>query len=299
MLIYILSRDPKLYSTRRLYLAGTKEKHNVRVINHMHCDLMIREGKFEVYYNDQKLLRPDLVIPRIGSSVTEYGTAVVKHFERDKIPVFNTSNGILNSRDKYKSLQILTSNGIEVPMSYYSYDQNYAQKIIREHLGFPFILKVLEGTQGEGVYLIKSASEAEELFNHYYKRSIRVLLQEYIAEFSGKDIRAFVVGDKVVAAMMRVAQAGNFKANIHQGGKGEVVHLSEKEKEIAIRATKVLGLKFAGVDILRSVRGPLILEVNSSPGLEGIEGTTKISVADEIIQAACNYALNFSNHENK
>ncbi|MCH2232698.1 MAG: RimK family alpha-L-glutamate ligase [Crocinitomicaceae bacterium] len=286
MLIYILSRDENLYSTRRLYLAGTKLRQNVRVVNHMHCDLLISDKGPEIYLNDQRLLVPDLVIPRIGSSVTEYGTAVVHHFEQMKIPVLNSSRGILDSRDKYKCLQILSKNGIPVPASYYSYDLNYAHKIVNSKLGYPFILKVLEGTQGKGVYLVHDEIEAEKLFNHFYRKSIRILLQEFISEFSGKDIRVIVVGNKIVASMMRVAEEGNFRANIHQGGKGENITLSEKEKDIAIRSCQILGLKFAGVDILRSVNGPMVLEVNSSPGLEGIETTTKVSIGTEVFNEA-------------
>jgi ribosomal protein S6--L-glutamate ligase len=283
MLIYILSRGPNLYSTSRIYRAALNNKHNVRIIDHMHCDLLIEEGEFKVVYNNEILLKPDFVIPRIGSSATFYGTTVVRHFEQMGVPMLNSAMGIFNSRDKFRSIQLLAAQNIRIPSTYFSDDLHLAEKIIENKLGFPFILKVLEGTQGVGVYLVNDPIEATTLFNKFSRDQVKVLLQEFIAEFKGKDIRAFVVGNKVVAAMLRVASGDEFRSNLHRGGKGELVVLSEDEKELAIRAVRVLNLEVGGVDILRSQKGSMVIEVNSSPGLEGIEGVSQVKIAEEII----------------
>lgn len=283
MLIYILSRGATLYSTSRIYQAALNARHNVRIIDHMECDLLNKNGESQVVYNNEILIKPDYVIPRIGSSVTFYGSTVVRQFEQMGVPVLNGSNGIMNSRDKFRSLQLLSAKGVRIPTTYFSNDLHYAERIVESQLGYPFIIKVLEGTQGIGVYKVRSEREAEDLFDHFAERQIKIILQEYISEFSGKDVRAFVVGDQIVAAMMRVAGGGDFRSNLHRGGKGVPVELSEEEKEMAIQAVKTLKLDVAGVDILRSNRGPMVIEVNSSPGLEGIEGVTKVKIAEHII----------------
>ncbi|MEX1001792.1 MAG: RimK family alpha-L-glutamate ligase [Crocinitomicaceae bacterium] len=294
MLIYILSRSETLYTTKRIYQAGINRKHNVRVINYMECDLLIEDGKHKIVYEHEFLMVPDAVIPRIGSSVTSYGCTVVRHFERMGAMVYNKSEGILNSRDKFRSLQMLSKAGIKIPKTYFSYDLYYAERVVREHLGYPFVLKVLEGTQGQGVYLIEGEEQAVDFFNDFNERKTRIILQQYISEFKGKDIRVIVIGNKVVATMMRVAAEGDFRSNIHRGGKGETVLLSENEKEIAINSLHVLGLEMGGVDILRSETGAMIIEVNSSPGFEGIEGVTKHGIAEELIMAI----ENKYNHDN-
>lgn len=283
MLIYILSRGANLYSTSRIYSAAKNNQHDVRIIDHMHCDLLIEEGVFKVVYNDEILLKPDFVIPRIGSSATFYGTTVVRHFEQMGVPMLNSAMGIFNSRDKFRSIQFLAAHQIRIPSTYFSDDLHLAERIVETKLGYPFILKVLEGTQGVGVYLVNNRKEASLLFNTFSTGKIKVLLQEFIAEFKGKDIRAFVVGDKVVAAMLRVAAGEEFRSNLHRGGKGGVIELSEDEKELAINAVRVLNLEVGGVDILRSKKGSMVIEVNSSPGLEGIEGVSKVNIAGEII----------------
>lgn len=283
MLIYVLSRSKALYSTSRIVQAGTRARHNMRVVNYLECDLIIENGEYKIIYEHEELLKPDVVIPRIGSSVTSYGCTVVRHFEQMGVPVLNSSNGILDSRDKYRSLQILSQHQILVPKTYFSYDLYYAERVVRNSLGYPFILKVIEGTQGQGVHLVRDEVSAQELFTEHVTKNKRVLLQEFISEFEGKDIRVIVVGRKIVTAMMRVAKDGDFRSNIHRGGKGLAVVLSEKEKEIAIKACQVLGLEMAGVDILRSERGSMIIEVNSSPGIEGIEGVTKAPIAEALI----------------
>lgn len=283
MLIYILSRSSSLYSTARIYRAAMKRKHNVRVIDHMECDLLVENGVFKVVYNNEILLKPDFVIPRIGSTATFYGATVVRHFQSMGVPVLNDSNGIFNSRDKFRSIQLLTAKNIPIPTTYFSNDLHHAERIVQHKLGYPFIAKTLEGTQGQGVYLVKNESDAHQLFNQFSASGISILLQQFISEFKGKDIRAFVVGNKVVAAMMRVAEGDEFRSNIHRGGKGYKIVLSEEEKEMALRASTILGLSVAGVDILRSKNGAMIIEVNSSPGLEGIETVTGVEIAEEIV----------------
>lgn len=283
MLIYVLSRSKSLYSTSRIVQAGTKARHNMRVVNYLECDLIIENGAYKIIYEHEELMRPDYVIPRIGSSVTSYGCTVVRHFEQMGVPVLNTSNGILDSRDKYRSLQILSHHQILVPKTYFSYDLYYAERVVRNSLGYPFVLKVIEGTQGQGVHLVQNEETASRLFNEHVTKNKRVLLQEFISEFQGKDIRVIVVGKKIVTAMMRIAQEGDFRSNIHRGGRGVEVFLSEREKEIAIKSCSILGLGMAGVDILRSEKGPMIIEVNSSPGIEGIEGATKFPIAEALI----------------
>jgi ribosomal protein S6--L-glutamate ligase len=254
----------------------------------MECDLLIEDGEYKVVYEHEYLMKPDYVIPRIGSSVTFYGSTVVRHFQKMGVPILSTSEGIVNSRDKFRSLQLLSESGIKIPKTYFSNDLYYADRIVNNLLGYPFIMKVLEGTQGEGVYLIKDADEAARLFSEHIRKRTKVILQEYIAEFSGKDIRVIVVLGEVVASMMRIAQEGEFRSNIHKGGKGVIVQLSEKEKEMSIRALEILGLGFGGVDILRSEQGSMIIEVNSSPGLEGIEEATKIRIAEKLIESIVN-----------
>lgn len=286
MLIYILSRGAKLYSTLRIYKAAVAKGHNVRVIDHMECDLLIEKGQFKIVYNEEILAKPDLIIPRIGSSVTFYGSTVVRHFEQMGVPTLNNAISILNSRDKFRSLQFLVANGIQIPTTYFSNDLFYAKNIVQTKLGYPFIIKVLEGTQGLGVYLVKDQENADEILSHLLVKKTKIMLQKFIAEFSGKDLRVFVVGNKIVASMMRVAGGEDFRSNLHRGGHGLKVDLSPEEKEMAINAVKALDLHVAGVDILRSSKGPMVIEVNSSPGLEGIERVSEIKIAEKIIELA-------------
>lgn len=283
MLIYILSRGPKLYSTIRIYKAAVAKGHTVRIIDHMECDLLIEKGQFKVVYNEEILPKPDFIIPRIGSSVTFYGSTVVRHFEQMGVQTLNDSTSILNSRDKFRSLQFLVEGGIQIPTTYFSNDLFFAKKIVQSKLGYPFIIKVLEGTQGLGVYLVKDEENATEILSHFMAKKTKIMLQEYIAEFSGKDLRVFVVGNKIVATMMRIAVGDDFRSNLHRGGRGEKVELTPDEKAMAINSVKALNLQVAGVDILRSKKGPMVIEVNSSPGLEGIERVSEMEVAEEII----------------
>jgi len=293
MLIYILSRGPQLYSTSRIYRAALAQNHIVRIIDHMECDLLIEEGTLKVLYQNEILRQPDVLIPRIGSSATAYGTTVVRHFEEMGVCVLNSAMSIFSSRDKFRSLQILVRNEIPIPISYFSFDLHHAEKIVQHKLGYPVIVKVIEGTQGNGVYLVHNEKEATELFDSLTTLRTKVILQEFIHEFKGKDIRVFVVGNKVVASMLRAANEGEFRSNLHRGGVGVLVELSTEEEHIALKAAEVLGLGVAGVDILRSKNGPLVIEVNSSPGLEGIEGVTKVQIAEAIVEFAVE---KFKNH---
>jgi ribosomal protein S6--L-glutamate ligase len=283
MLVYILSRGANLYSTSRIFKAAQSNKHNVRVIDHMECDLLIEEGEYKVVFNNEVLIKPDIVIPRIGSSATYYGTSVVRHFEMMGVKVLNPSMAIQNSRDKFRSLQILMANEIRVPTTFFSYDMHYAENVVEQKLGYPFIIKVLEGTQGNGVHLIQNELKARKIIGELNPRKKQIMLQEFITEFRGKDIRAFVVGDKVVASYMRIAQGNDFRSNIHRGGVGKMVHITNEEKELSIESSRCLGLNVAGVDMMRSHKGSMVIEVNSSPGLEGVEKYTKVDVAKKII----------------
>ena len=284
MLIYILSRNENLYSTARLIAAGQKAGHTIEVYNHMYCDLLIEDGAFHINYNEKSLAKPDYIIPRIGANVTKQGEKVIRHFEKMGVLTLTSSDGLLNSRNKFRSMQILAESKLNMPLTYFSNDFEYADNIVETKLGYPFILKITEGTQGIGVYLIKSKQQSEGFFDHYSESNTKVILQKFIAESKGRDIRIFTVGDKVIASMERIAPENEFRSNIHQGGMGQNVSLSPNEMDMAIKAIKSLGLKIGGVDIIRSINGPMILEVNSSPGLEGIESTTKIDIASSIFK---------------
>lgn len=283
MIIYILSRNEQLYSTSRMLEEAKKAGHEVTVINHMHCDLLIENNQFFVLYNGKVLPKPDYIIPRIGANVTVFGEKVIRHFEKMGVQTLTSSIGLLMSRDKFKCMQYLVEQGIPVPTSYFSADLHDAEKIVEDKLGYPFVLKLTEGTQGIGVFLVKDEHSAEHYFNTYSGSKTRVILQKFVSESSGRDIRIIVIGDQVIAAMERVAAKDEFRSNIHRGGQGQLIELTATEKDLALKAIKGLGLKIAGVDIIRSKNGSLLLEVNSSPGIEGIEKTTKINVAKAII----------------
>ncbi|MDX1349076.1 MAG: RimK family alpha-L-glutamate ligase [Putridiphycobacter sp.] len=283
MIIYILSRNEQLYSTSRLFEEGKKAGHEIRVINHLHCDLLIENNEFIVIYNGSVLKKPDFLIPRIGANVTVYGEKVIRHFEKMGVQTLTSSIGLLLSRDKFKCMQYLVEKGIPVPTTYFSADLHDAESIVEEKLGYPFILKLTEGTQGIGVFLVADESSAEQYFNTYSGSKTRIILQKFVSESFGRDIRIIVLGEKVIAAMERVASKNEFRSNIHRGGMGKEVVLTKEEEALALQAIKGLGLKIAGVDIIRSSKGPLLLEVNSSPGIEGIEKCTKINVAKAVI----------------
>jgi ribosomal protein S6--L-glutamate ligase len=285
MNIAILSRNPKLYSTRRLKEAGEKRGHSVEIIDHMKCVLFIEKKNPVVLYQGKRLDYFDAVIPRIGASVTFYGAAVVRQFEMMKMFSAIESQALIRSRDKLRSLQILSRGGLGLPKTIFMDYTRDTEGIIEAVGGAPVVIKLLEGTQGLGVVLAENKKAAQSVIEAFHDLHARIIVQEFIKEARGIDIRAFVVDGEVVGAMRREAtREGEFRSNLHRGGRATVVKLSRAEKSTAISAAKKMGLAIAGVDMLPSKRGPLIIEVNSSPGLEGIEEATKVDIAGKIIQ---------------
>ena len=283
MNIVILSRNKNLYSTNRLFNAGTKRGHHIDVIDYLRCYINIGENQTAIYYNGKKLGHYDAVLPRIGASQTSYGTAIVRQFEMIGNFVINKSDAIKSSRDKLRSLQVLAKHGIDMPITGYASHTMDIHDVIEKVGKTPLIMKLLQGTQGNGMVLAETMKAAESVMNAFKQVDADILIQEFIKESSGVDIRVIVVGKKVVAAMQRVAPEGEFRSNVHRGAATKHINLTPEEEEIAIKSTKVLGLSVAGVDLMRSKRGPLVLEVNSSPGLQGIELLTGADVAGEII----------------
>ena len=283
MNIFILSRNKNLYSTSRLVEAGNKLGHNVRVVDYMRCYMNITSRKPTIFYGGESLGKVDAVIPRIGASNTFYGTAVVKQFEMMDSYCVNTSDAIANSRDKLRSLQILAEAGINMPITGFASHTKDIEGVIESVGSTPLIMKLLQGTQGQGIVLAETRKAAESVMSAFRQLDADIMVQEFIKESSGTDIRAFVVGDEVVASMKRIAPEGEFRSNVHRGGTTEKVQLTSEEENMAVNASRILGLSIAGVDLMRSNRGPLILEVNSSPGLQGIETCSEVDVAEKII----------------
>lgn len=284
MKIAVLSRNPKLYSTRRLMEAIEQRGHEGLIIDHLKCDIIIDNDGPSLYYQGQKLKDIDAVIPRIGASVTFYGTAVVRQFEMMKVFSAVSSLAITRSRDKLRSLQILSRSGIGMPKTAFTNFSREENDTIQLVGNAPIVIKLLEGTQGLGVVLAESKKAAKSVVEAFEGLKARVILQEYIEESGGADIRAFVVNGEVVGAMKRQGKEGEFRSNLHRGGSANVIKLKRAEKTAALKAAEAMGLKIAGVDMLQSKRGPLILEVNSSPGLEGIEKATGIDIASKIVE---------------
>ncbi|MDX1618821.1 MAG: 30S ribosomal protein S6--L-glutamate ligase [Balneolaceae bacterium] len=283
MHIVILSRNSKLYSTSRLKEAIDEAGHQSTVLDHLRCDIVSEKDNPCIYYKGNKVSDVDAVIPRIGASVTFYGSAVVRQFEMMKVFTAVESQALVRSRDKLRSLQILARAGVGMPKTVFTYYSSEVKKIIDSVDGPPIIIKLLEGTQGVGVVLAPTQKAAESMIQAFHSMKARVIVQEYIEEARGEDIRAFVVNGKVVGAMKRKGKEGEFRSNIHRGGTTELVKLTKQQREAALVATKSMGLSIAGVDMLESERGPLILEVNSSPGLKGIEKATGKDIAGTII----------------
>jgi ribosomal protein S6--L-glutamate ligase len=283
MRIAILSQDSSLYSTRRLKEAGEKLGHEMRVINYLRCYMNITSHRPTVIYQGEHLENFDAIVPRIGASATFYGTAVVRQFEVMGVFTANESQAISRSRDKLRCLQILARKGIGLPVTGFAHATQDIDGLIETVGGAPLVIKLLEGTQGIGVVLAETHQAAKSVIEAFRGLNANILVQEYIKEADGADIRCFVVGEKVVAAMKRQGADGDFRSNLHRGGKAEKIKLTPEERSTAIRAAKAMGLRVAGVDLLRSNHGPLVMEVNSSPGLEGIETTTGIDVASRII----------------
>jgi ribosomal protein S6--L-glutamate ligase len=280
--IGILSRNPKLYSTKRLKEAALAHGHEVRVVDYTRCYMNITSHRPQVLLAG-KALEFDAVIPRIGASHTFYGTAVVRQFEMMRTFPLNTSQAISRSRDKLRALQLLAREGIGLPVTGFARSTKDLEGIVQLVGGAPLIIKLLEGTQGMGVVLAETDKAAESVISAFIQLDANILVQEFIKEAGGADIRAFVIGDKVVAAMMRQGPKGEFRSNLHRGGTASAVKLTPEERSTAVRSAKVLGLRVAGVDMLRSNHGPVIMEVNSSPGLEGIEDSSGKDVAGAII----------------
>jgi ribosomal protein S6--L-glutamate ligase len=283
MNIAILSREPRLYSTRRLKEAGEARGHKVEIIDHLKCVLFIEKQNPIVWYNGRKLDYFDAVIPRIGASVTFYGAAVVRQFEMMKVFTAVESQALIRSRDKLRSLQILSRAGLGLPKTIFMDYTKNTEGVIEAVGGAPVVIKVLEGTQGLGVVLVETKKAAESVIEAFHGIRARIIVQEFVKESKGADIRAFVVNGEVVGAMRRQAREGEFRSNLHRGGTAKVVRLDRHQKHAATFAAKKMGLGVAGVDMLESKRGPLIIEVNSSPGLEGIEGATGVDIAGKII----------------
>jgi len=283
MKLAILSCSPKCYSTRRLREAADQRGHKVKVLNTTRFAIDLEEGAPDLYFRQRHLSHYDAVLPRIGASITYFGTAVVRQFEQMDVWCANSSAGISNSRDKLRSLQILSRHHIGIPQTTFVRDKKDVLPAIERVGGAPVIIKLLEGTQGIGVLLAESVKSAEAIIELLQSQKQNVLIQKFVAESKGRDVRAFVIGDQVVAAMRRVAQGQEFRSNVHRGGLTEPVTLDDRYRETAVRAAQIMGLRVAGVDLLEGGDGPQVVEVNSSPGLEGIEGCTQLDVAGAII----------------
>jgi ribosomal protein S6--L-glutamate ligase len=283
MKLAILSCAPQAYSTRRLKEAAEQRGHQVKILNTLKFAIDLDRGNPDLYYRQQQLEAYDAVLPRIGASITYYGTAVVRQFQEMDVFCANTAHGILNSRDKLRSLQILSRHSIGLPRTTFVRDKKDVLPAIERVGGAPVIIKLIEGTQGIGVLLADSVKQAESIIELLQSQKQNVLIQKFVAESKGRDIRAFVVGDQVVAAMRRVAQGQEFRSNVHRGGVAEPVELSEEYRETAVRCTQIMGLRVAGVDMLEGKEGPQIMEVNSSPGLEGIESCTSLDIAGAVV----------------
>ncbi|WP_117234154.1 30S ribosomal protein S6--L-glutamate ligase [Vibrio maerlii] len=284
MRIAILSRDENLYSTRRLKEAGEARGHIVDVIDTLHCYMDITSNSPKVRYKGQDLPKYDAVIPRIGASITFYGTAVVRQFEMMGTFCVNDSISISRSRDKLRSLQLLSRKGIGLPRTGFASQPDKIQDLIKNVGGAPLVIKLLEGTQGIGVVLAETNKAAESVIEAFMGMKANILVQEFIEEAKGADLRCFVVGNKVIAAMKRQAGEGEFRSNLHRGGTATLVKLTKEERATAIAAAKAMGLNVCGVDLLQSKNGPVVMEVNSSPGLQGIENATNKDVADMIFE---------------
>lgn len=284
MKIAVLSRNARLYSTRRLIEAAKKREHDVRVLDVLRCYMNITSHKPSIHYKGEDLDSFDAVIPRIGASVTFYGAAVLRQFEMMGVYPLNESVAITRSRDKLRALQLLSRKGIGLPVTGFAHKPDDIEDLIRMVGGAPLVIKLLSGTQGIGVVLAETRKAAESVIESFLGLKAAVLVQEYIKEAGGADIRCFVIGDKVVAAMRRQAKEGEFRSNIHRGGSAALIRITPEERSTAIRAARTMGLNVCGVDILRANHGPVVMEVNSSPGLEGIENVTGKDVAGQVIQ---------------
>lgn len=284
MKIAILSRNPRLYSTRRLIESAEARGHETSLVDTLRCYMNMATAKPSIHFRGKPLNDFDAVIPRIGASITFYGTAVVRQFEMMGVYAVNESVAISRSRDKLRSMQLLARRDIGLPVTGFAHTTDDIPDLINMVGGAPLVVKLLEGTQGVGVVLCETRKAAESVIEAFFGIDVNIMVQEFIGESSGTDIRCFVIGDRVVAAMQRRAQPGEFRSNLHRGGSADAVRVSPAERRTAVAAARAMGLNVAGVDIIRSNHGPLVLEVNSSPGLEGIEKATEIDVASLIVE---------------
>lgn len=284
MQIAVLSRNPNLYSTRRLVEAIEKRGHRARVIDHLQCDIVIEQNDPSIFYKGERIENVDAIIPRIGASTTFYGTAVVRQFEMMGVFAAVESQAIVRSRDKLRSLQILAGEGVGMPKTGFTNYSKEEKYLVEQVGGAPLIVKLLEGTQGLGVVLAETKKAATSVIEAFHQLKARIIVQEFIKEAGGGDVRVFIVDNKVVGAMKRQGLEGEFRSNLHRGGKASKIKLSRAERETALKAARAMGLGVAGVDLLQSARGPLVLEVNSSPGLQGIEIATNEDVAEKIVE---------------
>lgn len=284
MKIAVLSRDASLYSTKRIVEAGHRRGHTIMVIDHMRCYMDITAHHPKVIYQEKPLENIDAVIPRVGASKTFYGTAVVRQFQMMGVFTANGADAISRSRDKLRCLQLLSKEGVGLPVTGFAHSTKDIDGIIELVGGAPLVIKLLEGTQGIGVVLAETHQAAKSVIEAFRGLDANILVQEFIKEAKGADIRCFVVGNRVVASMKRQGAPGEFRSNVHRGGSVSTIKLTPEERSTAVRAAKAMGLKIAGVDLLRSHHGPVVMEVNSSPGLEGIERATDIDIAAKIIE---------------
>jgi ribosomal protein S6--L-glutamate ligase len=284
MKVAILSRNPKLYSTKRLVEAATDQGHEVKVFDVLRCYMNITSHNPRIHYRGEVLENFDAVIPRIGASVTFYGTAVLRQFEMMNVFPLNESVAITRSRDKLRSVQLLARKGIGLPITGFAHNPDDIEDLISSVGGAPLVIKLLEGTQGIGVVLAETHKAAESVIQAFMGLNANIMVQEFIKEAGGSDIRCLVIGDIVVAAMKRQAAEGEFRSNLHRGGQASIVRLTPEERTTAVRAAKIMGLNVCGVDLLRSNHGPVVMEVNSSPGLQGIEAASNKDIASLIIQ---------------
>ncbi|MEY8801141.1 30S ribosomal protein S6--L-glutamate ligase [Leisingera sp. XS_AS12] len=284
MKIAMLSRNPELYSHKRLKEAAEERGHELHIINTLRCYMNIASRRPEIYYNGEKLTGYDAVIPRIGASVTFYGMAVLRQFEMMGVFPLNESVAIGRSRDKLRSMQLLARDGIGLPVTTFAHDPKQTDEVLDLAGGAPIVIKLLEGTQGIGVVLADTNRSAKSVVEAFRGAGVNILLQEFIKEAGGTDIRAIVVGGRVIAAMKRTGAEGEFRSNLHRGGSAALVKLSPEERSTAARAAKTMGLNVCGVDMLRANHGPVVMEVNSSPGLEGVEKATGLDIAGKIIE---------------
>lgn len=297
MKIAILSQNSALYSTKRLKEAGQEQGHDMRVIDYLRCYMNITSKKPTIVYKGRELENFDAIIPRIGASKTFYGTAVVRQFEVMDVFSPNESQAISRSRDKLRSMQILAREGVGLPVTGFAHATQDIDGLIETVGGAPLVIKLLEGTQGIGVVLAENYQAAKSVIEAFRGLDANILVQEFIKEAGGADIRCFVVGDNVIAAMKRQGAKGEFRSNLHRGGNAVKIDLSPEEQTTALRAAKAMGLKIAGVDLLRSNHGPVVMEVNSSPGLEGIEKATGIDVAGKIVEFITKNAVEADNSD--